>query len=82
LAGTSTSDPRTLHTGTSVAKGEKWAVNKWVRERRIRLDYEREADPDAVHLGMRRAELVELIAEMSLGETVACMDVHEEEVTA
>jgi hypothetical protein len=34
-----------------VAKGEKWAVNKWVRERRIRLDYEREADPDAVRRG-------------------------------
>ena len=51
LAGTNTPDQRTLHTGTAVQQGEKWAVNKWIRERRIRLNYETESAPSAVHLG-------------------------------
>ena len=37
--------------------GEKWAVNKWCRERCIRLNYEQESDPSSVHLGMSRAEV-------------------------
>lgn len=55
--GTNTPDHRLLHTGTAVATGEKWAVNKWCRERRIRLRYEQESDPASVHLGMSGAEV-------------------------
>ena len=68
LPGTNTPDPRTLHTGTAVTSGEKWAVNKWIRERRIRLSYEREGEPGIVHLGMTAVELLALIADLSLEE--------------
>ncbi len=57
LPGTDTPDPLLLHTGTPVVKGEKWAVNKWCRERRIRLHFEQESNPSSVHLGMSRAEV-------------------------
>lgn len=72
--GSNVPDPRTLHTGTAVIKGEKWAVNKWVRERRIRLNYETEADPSSVHLGMKGEEILELIAEMDLEAALAVLD--------
>ena len=41
--------------------GEKWAVNKWIRERRIRLSYESEGKDNTVHLGMTAQEMLELI---------------------
>ena len=72
--GTNVPDPRTLHTGSAVVAGEKWAVNKWIRERRIRLNYEQESDPSAVHLGMDRAELLELIDEMTLEDVQATLE--------
>ena len=60
LPGTNTPDLRLLHTGTAVTAGEKWAVNKWCRERRIRLHFEHESDPSSVHLGMSREEVSKL----------------------
>eukprot|EP01047_Picozoa_sp_COSAG01_P063296 COSAG01_NODE_8178_length_2888_cov_3.504123_2_plen_257_part_00 len=78
LPGTNTPDPRTLHAGAPLRPlpsagvgvgvgggggAEKWAVNKWLRERRIRPDWGREGE--GVHLGMGEAELGELLGEMS-----------------
>jgi hypothetical protein len=72
LPGTNTPDPRTLHAGAPLRPlpsagggvgAEKWAVNKWLRERRIRPDWGREGE--GVHLGMGAAELGELLGEMS-----------------
>jgi hypothetical protein len=74
LPGTNAPDSRLLHTGTAVARGEKWAVNKWVRERCIRLNYEQESDPSSVHLGMSRAEVLELIAEMELEDMLGVIE--------
>eukprot|EP01051_Picozoa_sp_SAG22_P032025 SAG22_NODE_13291_length_411_cov_1.073718_1_plen_110_part_10 len=37
LPGTVTPDPRTLHAGCPVLRGEKWCINKWFRAEQARL---------------------------------------------